>query len=100
VGQPPPEKSGELKLDERPWKARTGAIEEKPHAQCFGALYCDQSHVPADVIQVGEVRNDCFIGFCIAFKFRDSAFDALTKARTDFEAFIGGAVQYHGRLLG
>jgi hypothetical protein len=98
VGQPPPAKLNQL--NQRPGQTRAGAIEKKPHAQSFSTLHCDQPHLPANVIDVGEVDDERLVGFCVSLQPSDSTLNALTKARADFEAFIGGAIQNHGRLPG
>jgi hypothetical protein len=98
VGQPPRTNLG--KLNERSGQARTGTIEKQPHAQCFSALHCDQSHLPADVIDIREVINESLIGFRITLEPRYPVLNTLAKSRADFKAFLGDAVENHRVLLG
>jgi hypothetical protein len=86
-------------FDERAGQARSGTVEEEPHALRFSALHRYQMHLPADVVEVCKVSYGRLVGIRVAFEPHDSAFDALSKAGTDFEAFVDGAVENHGRLL-
>jgi hypothetical protein len=98
VGQPPHTKLGEF--NQRAGQTRAGAIEKESHAQGFSTLHRNQSHLPADVIDVRELDDERLVGFCVTLEPRDPARNALTETRTDFEAFIGGTVENRGRLLG
>jgi hypothetical protein len=87
-------------LNQRPWQARSGAVQEDPHAQGLGAFCSHQTHLPADVIDVVEPVQLRLVVRGIPFQARDSLFNRLAEPRADLEAFLGGAIGDHGWHLG
>ena len=87
-------------FDERSWQPRSRAIQEAPHALCFSSLHCNEPQLTADMVDVGKQIGKLFIGIGIAFEPRDPDLNGSMKARADFKAFVGGAVEDHGGLRG
>ena len=50
------------------------------------------------MVDVGKVRDGCFIVRRVALELCDPVFDAEAKTGADFEAFTNGAVEDHGGL--
>ncbi len=89
-----------LQLDQRVRQAGSGAIEEDPHAQGLGALNGYKAHLPANVVDVDQPVQLRFVVIGIPFQAGNTLFDRLPESRTNLEAFLGGALDGHGKHLG
>jgi hypothetical protein len=83
--------------------ARAGgvrAIEDDPHAQCFGPLDGHQPHLPADVVAVHQLGNLRFVELGVLLQARNLLFDIVAKPGADLKIFIDSTIGHHGVLLG
>jgi hypothetical protein len=90
--QPTPDR---LKTDQRARLLRSGAIEEEPHAQGFGALHGYQAHLPAKMINVIQPVQLSFVVIGVALQPRDTLLNRLPELRSDLEYFVGGELNGH-----
>jgi hypothetical protein len=89
-----------LQLDKRARQAGSGVVEEDAHAQRLGALHGHEAHLPANMVDVVQPVQLRFVAIGIPFQARDALLDRLPEPRTDLEAFLGAALDGHGKHLG
>jgi hypothetical protein len=59
-----------------------------------------QTHLPANMVDVVQPVQLRFVAIGILFQALDPPLDRLPELRTDLEAFLGGALDSHGKHLG
>jgi hypothetical protein len=84
-----------LQPDQRARLLRSGAIEEEPHAQCFGALHGYQAHLPAKMINVVQPIQLSLVVIGVALQPRDALLNRLPELRGDLESFLSGELNGH-----
>jgi hypothetical protein len=86
--------------NQRALHSRARSIQKDPHAQRFGALCRHQSHLPADMIDVFDAGDLALVVLGIPFQTRNPLLHRLAELRTDFETFLGTALDGHPSHLG
>jgi hypothetical protein len=76
------------------------AVEDEPHAQCFGPLEGHKPHLPADVIAVHQLGNLRFVDLGVFLQARNPLFDIVAKPGADLKIFTDSTIGRHGVLLG
>jgi hypothetical protein len=84
-----------LELDQRARQPGFGAIEEEPQAESLGALNGHKAHLTANMIDVIQPVQLRFVVIGVALQSRDALLNGLTEPRTDFESFLGSALDRH-----
>jgi hypothetical protein len=92
---PPP-----LQLHRRARRRGAGAIEEESHAKCFCALNGYEPHLPANMVNVVQPVQLCFVLIGVAFQTRDALLNGAAKPWTDLESILGRALHSHREHLG
>jgi hypothetical protein len=82
-------------LDQRPRLPDSGAIEEQPQAESFGAFNGHKAHLTAHVVDVIQPVQLRFVVIGVAFQPSDALFNGLTEPRTDLESILGSALDRH-----
>jgi hypothetical protein len=88
-----------LESDEWPRQPHFCAVKKQPHAQRFRPLHNHQSHVPANMVSIGQRTGLQLIVLGIALEAANPFFYSAAKPGTDFETLVGYAIGDHGGYL-
>jgi hypothetical protein len=79
---------GRLKRNQRAGQACLRAVEEEPHAQRLGALYGNQTHLPAQVIRAFKQRGAGLVRVGVAFQALNTFLNHVLETWADVEVFL------------